>query len=96
MVTDYDELFVSKKNFKFEKMMQDIVNIYGRAQSYHFRNTYFLDKMQEAHGYEADVPHYFTMMKNVYRSVISTNQVKSVHKVEEVLGKFSIDDINTI
>ena len=90
MVTDYDEIFVSKKNLNFEKMMQDIVNIYGTSQSFRFRNTYFMDKMQEAHGREPDVPEHFTMMKHVYRSVISTDQVKSMHKTEKLLGKILI------
>ena len=91
MVTDYDEIFVSKKNLNFEKMMEDIVNIYGTSQSYQFRNTYFMGKMQEAHGYEPDVPQYFTIMKHVYRSVISTDQIKSLHKVQDILGKILID-----
>ena len=94
-VTDYDEIFVSKKNLNFEKMMQEIVNVSEPYQSYRFRNTYFMDKMQKAHGFEADVPEYFTMMKHVYRSVITTDQFKCMHKMEEVLGNILIFEINT-
>jgi len=86
MVTDYDEIFVSKKQLNFEKMIQEIVNVSEPYQSYRFRNTYFMDKMQKAHGFEPDVPEYFTMMKHVYRSVITTDQFKCMHKMDEVLG----------
>ena len=93
-VTDYDEIFVSKKNLNFEKMMQEIVNTSVTYQSFQFRNTYFMDKMQKAHGFEPDIPDYFTMMKNVYRSSISTDQFKSMHRVGEVLGKLLIFGYN--
>ena len=89
-VTDYDEIFVSKKNLNLEKMMQEIVKTSVTYQSFQFRNTYFMDKMQKAHGFEPDVPEYFTMMKNVYRSSISTDQFKSMHRIREILGTFLI------
>ena len=87
-IMDYDDIFVSKTKPNWEKMMQELIDIFGAHDSFRFRNTYFMDKMQEAHGYEQDVPEYLTIMKNVYRSVISTDQTKSIHKTEEVLGKF--------
>ena len=96
MVTDYDEIFVSKKQLNFEKMIQEIVNVSEPYQSYRFRNTYFMDKMQKAHGFEPDIPDYFTMMKNVYRSSISTDQFKSMHRVGEVLGIILIFEIVTM
>ena len=89
-VTDYDEIFVSKKYLNLEKMMQEIVDTSVTYQSFQFRNTYFMDKMQKAHGFEPDVPEYFTMMKNVYRSSISTDQFKSMHRIREILGTFLI------
>ena len=55
-----------------------------------------MDKMQKAHGFEPDVPEYFTMMKHVYRSVITTDQFKCMHKMDEVLGKILIFEINTL
>ena len=71
-------------------MMQEIVKTSVTYQSFQFRNTYFMDKMQKAHGFEPDVPEYFTMMKNVYRSSISTDQFKSMHRIREILGTFLI------
>ena len=77
-------------------MMQEIVKTSVTYQSFQFRNTYFMDKMQKAHGFEPDVPEYFTMMKNVYRSSISTDQFKSMHRVGEVLGKLLIFGYNDV
>jgi len=85
-VFDYDEIFVPKNQPNWESMLYEILNISGTHDSYQFRNTYFMDKMQEAHGYEPDVPEYLTIMKHVYRSVISTDQTKSIHKTEELLA----------
>ena len=86
-IMDYDDIFVSKTKPNWEKLMQELMDIFGAHDSFRFRNTYFMDKMQEAHGYEPDVPEYLTIMKNVYRSVISTDMIKSIHKTDSILGK---------
>ena len=84
---DYDDIFMSKTKPTWELMMQELTDSFGDYDSFLFRNTYFMDKMQEAHGYEPDVPEYLTIMKNVYRSVISTDMIKSIHKTDKILGK---------
>ena len=86
-VFDYDEIFVPKIQPNWESMLDEIINVSGAHDTFQFRNTYFMDKMQEAHGYEPDVPEYLTIMKNVYRSVISTDMIKSIHKTDSILGK---------
>ena len=65
--------------------MKDIVAKSGRKSSYHFKNYYFMNEMLDE--YDPKIPENMQMMQNIYRSKRSTNQVKSIHRVEDLLGK---------
>ena len=75
---------VKYKNW--DDMMEGISQLSGRKSSYHFKNFYFMDEMLTPHGYDPHIPQYLHMLQHIYRTPVTTGQVKSIHRAEDLVA----------
>ena len=72
-----------------EKLAPQVMSGEGHPHSsYYARNVYFLDSMQDEHGWAEDVPRFMHMLQHVYRAANYTgpgSYIKAFHDPQRVL-----------
>ena len=85
---DLDDIIVPRNHINWKNMMKEILAKSGRKSSYHFKNYYYMSEMLGE--FDPNIPQNMLMMQNIYRSKRSTNQFKSIHRVEDLSGNIHI------
>ncbi|XP_069172171.1 uncharacterized protein [Procambarus clarkii] len=93
VLLDTDEVIVPKTASDWRSLLDQVVAEVKEARnrtlvSYCARNAYFLDSMQEAHGYFHDIPSYMHLMQHVYRAANYSKpgyNMKCFHDTQKVL-----------
>ncbi|KAK7021977.1 hypothetical protein SK128_006311 [Halocaridina rubra] len=93
VLLDIDEIIMPRKVLSWKELMETVVhkgqeNKKIPRSSYAIRNVYFLDGMQEPHGYASDIPKYMHMLQHVYRAEHYTKPgqyVKCFHDSDRIL-----------
>lgn len=93
LLLDIDEVIVPRTVPDWRQLMRQLAPQVMAGDespytSYYARNVYFLDDMQEPHGWAADVPRFMHMMQHLYRARNYTgpgSYVKAFHDPQRVL-----------
>ncbi|XP_042890627.1 uncharacterized protein LOC122265379 [Penaeus japonicus] len=92
VLLDTDELIIPRNLSSWKRLMEVVVEKALKANkkprtSFAARNVYFLDSMQEAHGFYQDIPRYMHMLQHVYRARNYTKPgayIKCFHDTQRV------------
>ncbi|XP_063854098.1 uncharacterized protein LOC135096507 isoform X2 [Scylla paramamosain] len=92
VLLDTDEIIMPRTTQNWETLMKkiapEVMSGSGHPRSsYVARHVYFLDSMQEEHGWATDVPHYMHFLQHVYRAFNYTgpgSYVKCFHDPQRV------------